>query len=170
MAVVGRIARTHGNRGQVIVDIATDFPEQRFRAGGQLFVARSGRVEPLTLTSVRFHRDRPVIGIAGVDTMNAAEALRGLELRIPIEQLTPLPAGAYYHHDLVGCAVQTRSGETVGTVRAIERAGGAARLVVAGKRGEILIPLAAEICTTIDSAAKRIVIDPPDGLLDLNEP
>jgi 16S rRNA processing protein RimM len=168
MAVVGRIARTHGLNGQVVVDTLTDFPEQRFRKGAEIFVERGGRIEPLTLTSVRFQRERPVIGIAGIDTIDAAEALRGLELRIPVERLTPLPAGAYYHHDLVGCAVETRSGEVVGTVREIDRAGGGARLVVAGARGEVLIPLAEEICTTIDPAAKRIVIDPPEGLLDLN--
>ena len=169
MAVVGRIARAHGNRGQVIVDVTTDFPEQRFRPGAELFVERRGRVELLTLTAVRFQRDRPVIGIAGVETMDDAEALAGLELRIPIEQLMPLPAGVFYQHDLVGCTVETGSGEIVGTVREVDRAGGGERLVVAGKRGEVLIPLAAEICTTIDPAGKRIVIDPPEGLLDLNE-
>ena len=88
MAVVGRIARAHGIRGQVIVNPETDFPEERFRPGAELFVARGGRDRALTLTSGRFHRERPVVGlIAGVDTMNDAEALAGLELRVPIERL-----------------------------------------------------------------------------------
>jgi 16S rRNA processing protein RimM len=75
----------------------------------------------------------------------------------------------FYHHDLVGCDVETRSGQRVGRVTAVEGTTAGSRLVVGGARGEILIPLAAAICTTIDVAAKRIVVEPPDGLLELNE-
>jgi len=169
MAVVGRIARAHGTRGQVIVDLETDFPERRFQVGAELFVERRGGVEPLMLTAVRFQHDRPVIAVAGVDTMDAAEALAGLELRVPIERLIPLPDGSFYRHDLVGCEVETLAGEAVGRVREVEGTTGGARLVIEAAGGEIQIPLAAEICTTIDPVAKRIVIDPPAGLLDLNE-
>jgi 16S rRNA processing protein RimM len=168
LALVGRIARAHGNRGQVIVNLDTDFPGERFRPGAELFTLRGGLIVPLVLTTVRFQADRPVIGLAGIETIGAAEALAGLELRIPPERLAALPPGAFYHHDLVGCRVETRTGATVGTVEAVEGTPGASRLVVAGTAGEILIPLATEICTTIDVRARRIVIDPPAGLLDLN--
>jgi 16S rRNA processing protein RimM len=169
MAVVGRIARAHGIRGQVIVNVDTDFPELRFRPGAELFIRRgSGTVEALTLTTVRFQRDRPVVGFAGVDRIDTAEALAGLELRVPIDRLAPLPEGSFYHHDLVGCQVETQSGERIGRVTGIEGTTTGSRLVVEGARGEILVPLAAPICTTIDPSAKRIVIDPPEGLLDLN--
>ena len=77
MAVVGRIARAHGNRGQVIVDPATDFPEERFKPGSVLHIRRGDATESLTIESVRFHRGRPIIGLAGIDTMDAAEALAG---------------------------------------------------------------------------------------------
>ena len=167
-AAVGRIARAHGNRGQVVVDLETDFPEKRFQSGAELFVERGGKVEPLTLTSVRFQRDRPVIGIAGVDTMDAAEQLAGIELKVPVRQLAALPKDTFYRHDLVGCRVDTNGGETVGVVRDVEGTMSGSRLVVAGTRGEVLIPLASAICTAIDPAAKRIVIDPPEGLLELN--
>jgi 16S rRNA processing protein RimM len=168
MALVGRIARAHGNRGQVIVNLDTDFPGERFRPGAELFAMRGGVVTPLTLTTVRFQSERPVIGLAGIETIEAAESLAGLELRIPAGQLAVLPPGAFYHHDLVGCRVETRTGAPVGTVEAVEGTADASRLVVAGTAGEILIPLAADICTTIDVHARRIVIDPPVGLLDLN--
>ena len=164
MAVVGRIARAHGIKGQVIVSPETDFPERRFRPGATLFTTRGG----LTLTTVRFQNGRPVIGIEGVGTMNDAELLAGLELRVPVEELAPLPAGTFYHHELVGCRVVTGGGEPVGTVKAVEGTMGGSRLVVAGARGEILIPLATDICRTIDVSGKRIVIEPPEGLLDLN--
>lgn len=170
MAVVGRIARAHGNRGQVVVNVETDFPEERFKVGAELFVERAGQVEPLTVASVRFQRDRPVIGFAGVETMDAAEALAGMELRIPAERLAALPAGTFYHHDLIGCRVETRAGELVGTVQEVEGGAGGHRLVVrSATGGEILVPLAAEICTRIDPAARVIVVDPPEGLLDLNQ-
>jgi 16S rRNA processing protein RimM len=168
MAAVGRIARAHGIRGQVIVSLETDFPEERFRPGAELFIERNGAVQALTLTSVRFHRDRPVVGIAGVETMNDAEALAGRELRVPVDRLAPLPEGTFYRHDLIGCRVETPAGELVGTVEDVEGTLSGSRLVVAAARGEVLIPLVAEICTTIDPSAKRIVIDPPEGLLDIN--
>jgi len=168
MAVVGRIARAHGIRGQVIVNLETDFPEARFQPGSELFIERSGNVEALRLSSVRFQQGRPVIGIDGVDTMNDAEALAGRELRIPLERLAPLPAGTFYRHDLIGCRVETASGEAVGVVQDVEGTVDGSRLVVQANRNEILIPLVAEICTAIDPAAKLIVVDPPEGLLELN--
>lgn len=168
MALVGRIARAHGNRGQVIVNLETDFPERRFYPGAELFVKRGGGVEQLTLTSVRFHGGRPIVGVAGVESMDAAEALAGFELRVPADWLRPLPEGVFYRHDLVGCHVETRGGDPVGVVRDVEGTLAGSRLVVAGAGGEVLIPLASEICTAIDPAEKRIVIDPPEGLLDLN--
>jgi 16S rRNA processing protein RimM len=168
MAAVGRVARAHGIRGQVIVNLHTDFPEERFRPGAELFVERNGAVQALTLTSVRFQRDRPVVGIAGIDTMTDAEALAGQELRVPVERLARLPDGTYYRHDLVGCRVETRAGALVGTVEEVEGTIDGSRLVVAAERGQVLIPLVAAICATIDPAGKRIVIDPPEGLLDVN--
>jgi len=168
MAIVGRVARAHGIRGQVIVQVETDFPLERFRPGAELFINRGGVPEPITLTTARFHRERPVIGIGGVDDMNGAQALAGTELRIPRERLVALPAGTFYHHDLVGCSVETRAGESLGVVEKVEGTWGGSRLVVGTPRGEILVPLADPICSTIDLAARRIVIDPPEGLVDLN--
>src|SRR5713226_5063425 len=168
MAVVGRIARAHGLRGQVILNLETDFPEERFRPGAELFIERAGRVEPLTITSVRFHRERPIVGVSGVETMNDAEMLVGLELRVPVERLAPLPPDTFYRHDLIGCRVETTTGAAIGVVTDVEGTMARSRLVVDGAAGEVLIPLASEICPEIHPAGKRIVIDPPDGLIDLN--
>src|SRR5262249_15297950 len=116
MAVVGQIARMHGRHGEVILNVETDFPEQRFRRGAELFINRGGHVSPLAMTSVRFHRGRPIVGFAGVESMDQAEALAGYELRVPPERLVELAPGAFYRHDLVGCQVETSQGETVGRV------------------------------------------------------
>jgi 16S rRNA processing protein RimM len=168
MAVVGLIARAHGIRGEVIVNLETDFPEERFYAGAELFVNRGGVVSPVVITTARFQHARPVIGLEGVSDMNSANALAGVELRVPVEWLVPLPDGAFYHHDLIGCQVETVAGATVGVVAKVEGTMERSRLVLETERGEVLIPLVPEICTTIDPDSKRIVIAPPEGLLDVN--
>src|SRR5262245_40076011 len=141
MAVVGRIARAHGNRGQVIVDPETDFPEERFKPGAVLQIRRDEATESLTVTDVRFRRERPIIGLAGVDTMNAAEALAGIELRVDPDTLHALPAGSFYQHDLIGCWTETADGRRIGRVIGVEGSAAGSRLVVQGGIGEILIPL-----------------------------
>lgn len=168
MAVVGRIARAHGNRGQVIVDPETDFPDERFKPGSVLHIRKGDATESLTIANVRFHRGRPIIGLSGIDTMDAAEALAGTELRVTTDALQPLPAGSFYHHDLIGCTVQTREGDTVGRVERVEGGGASSRLVVQGRGGEILIPLVEGIAVDVNVGARTIVVDPPEGLLDLN--
>jgi 16S rRNA processing protein RimM len=168
MVVVGRIARAHGHRGQVIVDPATDFPEQRFAEGAVLHTMRDQQPETFTIATMRMHQGRPVLTLRGIGSMNVAETLAGLELRVPESELAPLPEGTYYEHDLIGCTLVTMDGREVGTVRTIEGGGGTIRLIAGDGREEIQVPLVHEICVAIDIAQKRIVIDPPDGLLDVN--
>ena len=168
MAIVGRVARTHGLRGEVFVNAETDFPADRFRPGAEVFVERGGVPTALTVTSVRFQRERPVIALSGIGDIEAAEKLAGAELRVPIDRLARLPEGMFYRHDLVGCRVQTRSGDRVGVVADVEGDLGGSRLIVETEHGQVLVPLAAEICPTIDPAQKLVVIEPPEGLLDLN--
>jgi 16S rRNA processing protein RimM len=168
MVLVGRIARPHGHRGQVIVDPATDFPEERFAAGAILHTLRDGRPGTVTIAAMRIHQGRPVLALEGVETMDGAELLAGLELRVPESELTALPEGTYYEHDLIGCRLVTTDGREVGTVRTIEGGGGMIRLIAGSGRGEIQVPLVHEICVAIDVVHKRIMIDPPEGLLDVN--
>jgi 16S rRNA processing protein RimM len=168
MVLVGRIARAHGNRGQVIVNPATDFPEERFRAGSVLHIRRAAAAETVTVESVRFHGGRPIVGLAGIDTMDEAEAMAGIELRVSADALQPLPEGSYYHHDLIGCSVETPRGETVGCVRAVDGDAAGSRLVVDSTNGDVLIPMVDGICVEVDVAGRRIVVAPPDGLLELN--
>ena len=93
----------------------------------------------------------------------------GLELRVPLDLLQPLEPGSYYQHELVECAVETAAGERVGVVQRVDGGIGGTLLVIdGGRRGEILIPFAVDICVELDVAAKRIVIVPPEGLLELN--
>ena len=126
--------------------------------------------EPLTIRAMRVQNGRPVVAFAGLSSIDAVGRLTGQELRVPEALLQPLTSGRYYEHQLVGCAVETVGGDNVGVVGRVDRGAGGSQLVVQGARGEILIPLAEHICRDIDMGARRIRIDPPDGLLELNEP
>jgi 16S rRNA processing protein RimM len=168
--LVGVIARTHGNRGEVIVNPQTDFPEERFHEGAELMTRRKdGSLATMSVVTMRMHQRRPVILFEGIASMNDAELLAGLELRIAEDERDAelLEAGEYFHRDLIGCAVVTESGDAIGEVAAVDGEGGQSRLVVRGLRNEVLIPLVDDICT-VDVKAKRIVVRPPEGLLELN--
>jgi 16S rRNA processing protein RimM len=170
LLLVGRVARAHGNKGQVIVNPETDFAQERFAVGHELVVedVRSGRTTTRRITAVRFHGGRPIIALAGVDTMTDAEALAGADLKMPGEALGALPANTFYRHDLVGCEVKDAGGHTIGRVTGVEGPLEQSRLVVAGANGELLIPMVEGICVSVDTAAQTIVVDPPAGLMDLN--
>jgi 16S rRNA processing protein RimM len=167
LILIGRVARAHGNKGHVIVNPDTDFAEQRFRAGEVVLVGPDARAR--RIREVRFHQGRPIVALEGIETMNDAEDLAGAELKVPAAGLEGLPEGTFYHHDLIGCEVRDTADREVGRVTAVEGTMELSRLVVEGARGELLIPLVAAICTSIDVAARRIIVDPPEGLLELND-
>jgi 16S rRNA processing protein RimM len=168
MVLVGRVARPHGIRGQVIVNPETDFIEDRFAPGATVWTRSDRGDEQLTIDSARVQGNRPVIGFAGFSRIEDVERLAGLELRVPEEALQPLADGMYYQHQLVGCSVETRTGDGIGLVTRVEGGAGGSLLVVQGERDEILVPFATDICVDVDVVAKRIRIEPPEGLLDLN--
>jgi 16S rRNA processing protein RimM len=168
MVLVGRIARPHGLGGHVVVDPETDFVTERFSAGERVWTSRGGTPTVLTIAVARLAGPRPIVGFAGCERREDAKAMAGLELRVPESVLQPLPEGRYYHHQLRGCVVETTTGDIVGTVAAVEAGVGDGCLVVAGAQGEVLVPLAEDICVQVDIAGGRIRIDPPEGLLELN--
>ena len=167
LLLVGRVARAHGNKGQVIVNPETDFAGDRFSEGNVLIVEQAGRQTERRIASVRFHQGRPIVALDGVETMNDAEALAGADLKMPAAQLPPLPAHTYYRHDLVGCEVRTTDGQAIGKVTGVEGTLERSRLVIARQGGEVMVPMVEAICVSVDPAGKLIVIDPPEGLLEL---
>ena len=168
MVSVGRVTRPQGNRGEVIVMPDTDFGDERFRPGAVLFAASDGTVGPLTVAESREYRGAWVVRFDGVESISGAEAFRGAELRIPAGELRPLPAGAFYVHDLLGCAVRTADGGEVGRVERVDLATGIPMLAVGQGAGEVLVPLVDAICRRIDVESKVIEVDPPAGLIELN--
>ena len=169
MILVGRVARPHGLRGQVVINPETDFVEERFAQGSAVWTRSARGDELLTIATVRLQGTRPIVGFVGFERIEDVERLAGLELRVPADTLRPLAEGSYYEHQLEGCIVEQMNGERVGAVRRVEGGQGASRLIVEGQRGDIEIPLARDICREIDVEARRIRVDPPEGLLELNE-
>ena len=170
MIGVGLIVRPQGNRGEVVVASSTDFGAERFAVNAIVFGLRGGQSAPMRVVTSREHDGRWIVGFDGVSTIDQAEALRGVELRIPADDLRPLEAGAHYVHDLVGCRVETAAGALVGTIEDVRLESGIPLLVAAAPGGEVLIPFTEAICRHVDVTARLIVIDAPEGLIELNQP
>jgi 16S rRNA processing protein RimM len=167
--VVGRVGRPHGLRGEVTVEVRTDDPDQRFSAGSALDTIPAER-GPLTVTATRWHSGTLLVRFAGYDDRTAAEELRDTVLAIDSGDLGPLEdPEEFYDHDLIGLRVWTVGGGPVGTVADVLHHG-QALLVIEGsgpRSGvEILVPFVAAIVPEVDVAGGRLVIDPPEGLID----
>jgi 16S rRNA processing protein RimM len=169
--IVGRIGRPHGIRGEVVVGLRTDEPDQRFAAGVTLGVARTPDEEPgpLTVASARWHSGQLLVAFAGITDRTAAGELTGRWLSVDASQLprTEDP-DEFRDHELIGLAVRTAAGEAVGVVADVLHPG-QDLLVVRGERlpgGECLVPFVKAIVPEVDVAAGLLVIDPPPGLLD----
>jgi len=162
IAVLGK---TRGNRGEVTAVPLSGKPE-RFEALREVFLFGSGtRYE---VESTWFHQGSLIFKFRGVDTISEAELLSGAEVCVPPDQRAALEPGEFFQDDLVGCQVfERRTGQALGAVSGWESGGGAGLLVV---NGGLLIPFARSICVEIDPAARRIVVDLPEGLKELNRP
>jgi 16S rRNA processing protein RimM len=165
MVLVGRIARPHGLRGDVLIAPETDFPEVRFAEGAALFARRDETLVALEIDRSRVHAGKLLVGFRGLERIEDVEGL-GRELRIPESALVPLPEGEYYWYQYVGAPVQTEAGESVGTVVRVEPTGGSGMLVVQRGTDEVQIPLTPSMCPVL--RPDLIVVRPPEGLLDLN--
>ena len=169
---LARILRPRGLRGEVAAEILTDFPE-RLPNLSEVWLA-DGRGAPRRVGVQRCwlsmsRGGQAIFHFAGVETVEAAEQLRGCEVQIPLEQRAKLDPGNYYVGELIGCEVwEAGAAAAMGAVRDVEFPGGVPLLAVETSEGEVLVPLAAEFCVRIDIKAKRIDVALPDGLRDLN--
>jgi 16S rRNA processing protein RimM len=166
--VIARIVKARGIKGEVACDLETDFPE-RFDTLDQVTV-KMGDGERLRLAVEWhwFHNGRVILKFEGYDTMTAAQGLVGGLLVIPESERLPLERGEYYEYEIVGSEVIGPEGRRLGRVTGLMRTGGTDLLVVEGEqKREHLIPFADDICIDVDLKGKRIVVSPPEGLLEL---
>ena len=190
---VARILRPRGNKGEVAAELLTDFP-QRLTELREAFLgddrsqAEPRRAQIKACWLSQNHRGQAVFHFEGYSSIGDAEKLRGLDVLLPIEQRVTLPAGQYFISDLVGCSVFESAREVspvasspcsmstapslLGSVTDVQFTGegvsGTPLLVVDAREGELLIPLAQDICTKIDPAARRIDVLLPEGLREIN--
>jgi len=151
--VVGLVRGVHGLRGALRVELLSDDP-QRFAPGAVLH--REDDERPLTVLSAQ--RDGPglLVRFAEVADRPAADSLRGVYLAA---DAPPLPAGTYYWHEIVGCAVVTTAGEPLGTVSEVTRFGESEVYIVDGPRGELLVPAVHSVVRELVPAERRLVVD-----------
>jgi len=168
LVVVARVARTRGLRGEVIADLLTDFPERFDDLETLIAVAPDGGQRSLQIEEHWFQGRRIVFKFTGYDSIEAAKEFAGLELAVPASDRVELAEDQFYEWELKGCRVESIDGQSIGSVSEVMRTGGGEILVVVGDTDqEFLIPMAQDICISIDVEKKLILVDPPEGLLEL---
>ncbi len=171
--VVGHLNKAHGTKGELFAWPLTDHPDSVYVAGT---VFQSSDAEgrapdpdlpPLRLVAARPFKKGFLVSFGGIHDRNAAEQVQGRYLFLDSEVLEPLAEGEIFYHQLLGMEVVTVDGERVGEIREVYELRPAHMLEVVGPKGEIMIPFLSHMVVEIDAEAGRLVIDPPEGLLDL---
>jgi 16S rRNA processing protein RimM len=171
-AWLARIGKTQGRMGEVLCELLTDFPE-KFAERKRVWLLAGETESEAEVQSHWMHKGCVVLKFAGIDSMTAAEALRGQIVAIPRTERAPLGDDEVYAGDLIGCElvdVRTETAKIVGVIEDVDReAGPVALLVVAGAAGgeEILVPFAKAYLRRIDLDGKRVEMSLPEGLLEL---
>ena len=167
LVVIARAVKPRGLKGEIVAELLTDFPERFEDIDELVLVSPQGERSTKRLEDYWFQNDRVILKLSGYDDVDAAKELVGFEFAVPESERVPLPADHYYDWELEGCTVKVGD-DSIGQVNAVLRTGGAEILVVTDNGGkERLIPLADSIVVEIDPERKTIVVDPPEGLLDL---
>ncbi len=167
MLLVGNVRRPHGVAGEVSIEPATDFPE-RFTAGLRLLWKRSDEERELTVSSARPHGSRILIRFEGVADAEAARPLGGGDLWIPEQEAVAPPEDFYYGHEVEGWRCDDRHGHEIGRATRLEAtAAGPMLLVDTGASEPISVPFVRPIVVSVDRASRTIVLDPPEGLMEL---
>lgn len=167
LVVIARAVKARGLKGEIVAELLTDFPERFEDVEELVLVSPQGERSTKRLEDYWFQNDRVVLKLSGYDDVDAAKDLVGFEFAVPESERVPLPADHYYDWELEGCTVKVGD-DSIGQVNSVLRTGGAEILVVTDNSGkERLIPLADSIVVEVDPVRKTIVVDPPEGLLDL---
>jgi 16S rRNA processing protein RimM len=161
---VALLGKTRGNRGELTAVSLSSKPE-RFENLQEVWLFGTGERYEVEFTW--FHDSTLIFKFRGIDSISDAERLSGSEVRVPFSERVALDPGEFFESDIVGCEVfDRRTGKSLGIVREWQDGGGAGVLAV----GDLLIPFARSICVEIDPAARRIAVELPEGLEDLNRP
>jgi 16S rRNA processing protein RimM len=166
---IAHIVRPRGVKGEVVAEVVTNRPE-RFAAVTRVRLeASDGRWVESRLERYWFHRGQVILKFEGCETIETASQFRGWWVKVARHEAIPRDDDEYFLFELIGCEVRTESDQRVGRVRDVMETGDVPLLVVEGEEGEeVLIPFARALCPVVDVSARRIIVNPPEGLLDLN--
>jgi len=165
--IVGRIGRPHGIRGEVLVAVRTDEPDLRFVPGASLDAEQRGA---LTIASRRWHSGQLLVGFEGIADRTAAAGLVNTWLSVDTAELPPTgDPDEFRDHELIGLAVRTTTGDTVGMVKDVLHHGQDVLVVQSPDKAEHMVPFVKALVPEVDLAGGVLVIDPPPGLLDLSQ-
>ena len=169
LVAVGEVLRPHGLSGEVRVRVLTDRPEERFSGLRDcvLWDPEIDRRENCHIAACRLDGETVLVKMEGVDSPEHARQLAGRMLAVDRAEVLPAPEGCFYPWQMEGARVETRDGRVAGRFVGIESGGAQELWVIADGERERLIPAVAEIVVEVNVAERRIVIDPPEGLLEL---
>ncbi len=167
---VGRIGRAHGVRGELAVDVLTDFPE-RFESGARFYVGPEQPepgpdLRPVVLESARSHNDRLLVTFDVARDRTEASQLTGMFLFIPVDEARALEEGSFYVHELVGLEAHTVDGQELGTVTSVIETGSADVLVLEDGQRSRLVPMIARVIVAVDVEGNSLTVAPLPGLFD----
>ncbi|MBC1334436.1 ribosome maturation factor RimM [Listeria booriae] len=166
---VGKIVNTHGLMGEVRVMSQTDFADERFVPGNELFLfaKNSKKPEKLVIKTHRKHKNFDLLTFEGIVGINNVERMKEGMLKVPEAQLGDLEENEFYFHEIIGCEVYTEEGELLGTISEILTPG-ANDVWVVQQKGEKdkLVPYIADVVTSVNIADKKITISVMEGLFD----
>jgi 16S rRNA processing protein RimM len=171
--VVGHLNKAHGTKGEIFVWPLTDHPESTFAPGVILHIGDEEGESPdptqpsVTILSARPFRRGFLLSLDGVGDRRAAEVLQGRYVLLPVDELQDLEEGEVFYHQLLGLKVRTVGGVEVGTIREVYELRPADLLEIRGPRGTHFLPFLRAIVKEVDTEAGTMVIDPPDGWLEL---
>ncbi|HRD01921.1 MAG TPA: ribosome maturation factor RimM [Candidatus Saccharicenans sp.] len=166
LVTVGRVLRGEGKDGTLKVRFYPWIKEPFFK---EIFIEQEGECRNYKIERYRQAVNSSFLKLEGVNGLEAAEAQRGREIMVHPGDLPRPTEGMYYDFELLGCRVETLDGQTVGTVTGLNEAGSLTFLMVESACRSVEIPFVEAICRQIELDKKLIIIDPPEGLLDLNE-
>lgn len=165
---VGKIVNTHSLKGEVKVISSTDFEEERFKKGSKLVITRGNQlIREVIVESYRNHKNFLLVKFEGIDSVEEAEKLKNLQIKIDSDEVGELEENEFYFHEIIGCQVFDENDRNLGEIIDILTPGANDVWVIKGEEGkEILIPYIEDVVKQIDITSKKVNIEVMEGLID----
>ena len=165
---VGKIVNTHSLKGEVKVISSTDFEEERFKKGSKLLITRGNQlIREVVVQSYRNHKNFLLVKFEGIDSVEEAEKIKNLQIKIDSDEVGELEENEFYFHQIIGCEVFDENDKNLGEIIDILTPGANDVWVIKGENGkEILIPYIEDVVKKIDITSKKVNIEVMEGLID----